>query len=157
MHICTQIPTHMQTFAKSTRPYIFFTLIRSRIDVCDIAMNNKAQVAYLFVTSSDLPKVATTTRIDKFMTLNFVFVFVAMIIHATLYLFREKEDSITSVKFEELKQRKARSADFQSKSSASASVAVGDINLVPIGSSFCFLPLLFFFFFLLPNVQIPYH
>ncbi len=83
----------------------------------------------MFVTSSDLPKVAVATRIDKFMTLNFVAVFVTMIVHAALYLLREKEDSITAAKLEEFKQRKAREADSQSKSSTA------DINLVPIGSS----------------------
>jgi len=91
-----------------------------------------AMVAYLFVTSSDLPKVAVATRIDKFMTLNFVAVFFTMIVHAALYLLREKEDSITAAKLEELKQRKTRGADFQSKSSITSTA---DINLVPIGSS----------------------
>ena len=86
----------------------------------------------MFVTSSDLPKVAVATRIDKFMTLNFVAVFFTMIVHAALYLFREKEDSITAAKLEEFKQRKTRGADFQSESSTTSTA---DINLVPMGSS----------------------
>jgi hypothetical protein len=66
------------------------------------------------------------------MTLNFVAVFFTMIVHAALYLLREKDDSVTAAKLEELKQRKAREADSQSKPS---STSTADINLEPIGSS----------------------
>lgn len=70
-----------------------------------------AMVAYLFVTSSDLPKVATSTRIDKFMTWNFVFIFACMAIHAALYTIRENEDAITAAKAHEQRvQKRARRA-----------------------------------------------
>jgi len=50
-----------------------------------------ALISFVFVASSDLPKVAYLTRIDKFCFVSFLFVAMMMFVHAIQYMFREPE------------------------------------------------------------------
>ena len=66
-----------------------------------------ALVAYLFVLSGDVPKVAYSTRIDSFMNVSFYFVFFSMAAHCTFYILNEiYGDSDEEKEFKEKEAKK---------------------------------------------------